>query len=42
MDNSWAERQLGLALRPVEETLVDSIRWLHEAGHITDKQAGQL
>lgn len=42
MDNSWAERQLGLTLRPIEETLADTIRWLCAQGHITAKQAGVL
>lgn len=42
MDNSWAEQRLGLTLRPVEETLADTIRWLCAKGHITAKQAGLL
>ena len=42
VDNGWAERRLGLSLRPVEETLADTIRWLGAEGHITPKQAGVL
>ena len=37
-----AESQLGLTLRPVEETLADTIRWMYAEGHITRKQAGVL
>jgi len=32
----------GIEFRPIEETLVDSIRSLHEAGHIDDRAAGKL
>jgi nucleoside-diphosphate-sugar epimerase len=42
MDNRWAEQQLGIELRPVEETLADTIRWLCDEGHITAEQAGVL
>lgn len=42
MDNSRVERELGLAFRPVEETLADSIRWLVAEGHLTPAQAGRL
>jgi nucleoside-diphosphate-sugar epimerase len=42
MDNSWAEQELGFALRPVADTFKDTIRWLCEKGHITTKQAGAL
>jgi hypothetical protein len=33
---------LGVSFRPAEETLRDSIRWLHAAGHIDAKVAGRL
>ena len=34
--------QLGVELRPVEETLADAIRGLHAAGRLTDRQVGLL
>ena len=42
MDSSKAERDLGLAFRPVDESLADAIRWLLEAGHISARLAGRL
>lgn len=42
MDNTRIEQELDFEFRPVEETLADSIRWMHRAGHLTDKQAGKL
>ena len=33
---------LGVRLRPVRETYADTIRWMHEAGHLTARQAGRL
>ena len=42
MDSSKAEHDLGLTFRPVEESLADAIRWLHEAGHISGRLAGKL
>ena len=42
MDNSKVERELGFEFRPIEETFTDCIRWLLDAGHITEKQAGRL
>ena len=42
MDNSRIEAELSFAFTPVEETLVDSIRWLYDEGHIKRKQAGVL
>ncbi len=42
MDDSKARAELGLQMRPVEETLADTVRWLHSAGHITDEEAGDL
>jgi dihydroflavonol-4-reductase len=34
--------ELGVRLRPVEETLADAIRGLHAAGRLTDRQIGRL
>jgi dihydroflavonol-4-reductase len=42
MDNSRVEQELGFEFRPVRETMADTIRWLHEAGHVTAEQAGKL
>ncbi len=42
MDDNLIREELGFAFTPVEETLADSIRWLHREGHITDQQAGRL
>ena len=42
MDNSKVENALGFEFRPVEESLADTIEWMHRAGHITAKQAGVL
>ncbi|MCP9948873.1 nitroreductase/quinone reductase family protein [Actinomadura madurae] len=33
---------LDLTLRPVEETLADSLRWLAETGHLSPRRAGRL
>ncbi len=42
MDNSKVERELDFRFRPVQETLVDTIRWMYDAGHLSAKQAGIL
>lgn len=42
MDNGLVERELDFEFRPVEDSMVDSIRWLCQAGHITREQAGRL
>ena len=42
MDSSKAAAELDLDFRPVADTLSDTIRWLHAAGHINAKQAGKL
>ena len=42
MDDTRIRRELDFQFTPVEETLADTIRWLHREGHITDKQAGRL
>lgn len=41
-DGSAVTVDLGVKYRPLEETLTDTVRWLHEAGHISDKLAGRL
>jgi hypothetical protein len=42
MDNSEVEEHLDFKFRPLDDSLIDTIRWLLEAGHITEKQAGCL
>lgn len=42
MDNSKVERELDFEFRPVEQSMADCIRWLYEAGHITQEQAGKI
>ena len=42
MDDSRIRQELDFQFTPMEETLVDSIRWLHREGHITGEQAGRL
>jgi hypothetical protein len=29
-------------LRPPQESVVDTIRWLHAAGHVDDRRAGRI
>lgn len=41
-DSGPAERELGVRFRPIDETLADSVRFLHRAGHIPDRLAGRL
>lgn len=41
-DNSGAEADTGVRLRPVDESLRDTIAWMHREGHLTDAQAGVL
>lgn len=40
MDDTLVQNTLDFRFRPAEESLRAAIRWLHEAGHITRKQAG--
>ncbi len=42
MDNSRVERELDFEFRPLEESFADTVSWLYRAGHITEKQAGDL
>jgi nucleoside-diphosphate-sugar epimerase len=39
---SQAEETLGVRFRPTRETLADTIRWLHRAGHVSAREAGRL
>lgn len=41
-DGSPAERDLGMRFRRIEETLADTYRWMHEAGHLSREQIGDL
>ena len=41
-DGSPAQTELGVRYRDLEETLADTYRWLHDAGHLTRKQIGDL
>jgi nucleoside-diphosphate-sugar epimerase len=41
-DDTRTRTELGVAPRDLQVTLVDSVRWLFEQGHISRRQAGQL
>ncbi len=41
IDASATERDLGIRFRPLEASMADTLRWLHAAGHVTDRQAGR-
>ncbi len=41
-DNSATERDTGIFLRPVTESLVDTFAWMRDAGHVTAAQAGAV
>jgi dihydroflavonol-4-reductase len=41
-DDRPTRDQLGVGLRPLDETLVDTIRWMAESGVISRRQAGWL
>ena len=34
--------KLGIPRRPSRETYEDTIRWMHQAGHLTARQVGRL
>jgi len=36
------DSSLGIPPRPLADTVADTIRWLHDTGHISDRQAGIL
>ena len=40
-DASATERDLGVRFRPAEDSVADMLRWLHRAGHLSDRQAGR-
>ena len=39
IDASATERDLGMRFRVPEDSIADMLRWLHAAGHLTDRQA---
>jgi hypothetical protein len=41
-DDSRTRNEFALEPRPLRETLADTVRWLHEAGHLTAREAGRL
>jgi hypothetical protein len=41
-DDEASLASLGIALRPVEETLTDALRWLVDQGHLTGRAAGRF
>jgi nucleoside-diphosphate-sugar epimerase len=41
VDTTAAEALLGSTARPVAETMADTVRWLHEAGHLGRRPAGR-
>lgn len=41
-DDSATLRSLDLELRPIRESLIETVRWLAEAGHLPAKNAGML
>ncbi|MEH6593777.1 MAG: SDR family NAD(P)-dependent oxidoreductase [Halioglobus sp.] len=42
LDNSKVENVLDFEFRPIEESMADTVSWLYQAGHISEKQAGDL
>ncbi len=41
-DDSRAAAELGLASRPLQETLADTVRWMHAVGKLPARYAGKL
>jgi nucleoside-diphosphate-sugar epimerase len=41
-DDSNTRRELGVATRPLHETLADTVHWLVEIGHLSPREAGRL
>ena len=41
-DNRRTTEELGVAFRPVEETVGDTLGWLRETGGLTAGQVGRL
>jgi nucleoside-diphosphate-sugar epimerase len=42
IDASATERDLGVRFRPSEDSIADMLRWMHAAGHVTDRQARRI
>jgi dihydroflavonol-4-reductase len=42
IDDSLTQEVFNFQFRDSRETIEDSLRWLHQAGHISDKRAGKL
>ncbi|NOZ26499.1 MAG: NAD-dependent epimerase/dehydratase family protein [Chloroflexi bacterium] len=42
LDDSATRSEFGIAPRPLEETLGDTVRWLIQAGHLSPERAGRL
>jgi len=41
VDDRPEQEALGVRWRPVEDTLADTIAWLHETGHLSERHAGE-
>jgi nucleoside-diphosphate-sugar epimerase len=41
-DDSKTRNEFALEPRPLRETLADTVRWLHQTGHLTRREAGRL
>jgi dihydroflavonol-4-reductase len=41
-DDSATTGELGVRFRPAAEAIAGTVRWLHAAGHISDRQAGRV
>jgi nucleoside-diphosphate-sugar epimerase len=41
-DDSKTRDELRLGPRPLQETFVDTVRWLVETGHLTPREAGRI
>ena len=41
-DNSATEQDTGIVLRPIAESLADTIAWMRDEGHITAAHAGPV
>ncbi len=39
-DNSFTEADTGVTLRPLADSTLDTLAWMHEAGHLTSEEAG--
>ena len=42
VDDRAEQEALGVRWRPVEDTLKDTIEWLYEAGHLSERHAGKV